>query len=59
MLPTVRVVLNNTMVIVGGLTRGPVLVVKPGPVAPQPKTLLQSTQDDASPADSKHYIYTL
>lgn len=59
MLPAVRVVLNNTMVIVGGLTWGPILVVKPGPVATQPKTLLQSTQDDASPADSKHYIYTL
>lgn len=59
MLPAVRVVFHNKMVGVRGLTRGPVLVVKPGPVAPQPKTLLQSTQDDASPADSKHYIYTL
>lgn len=46
MLTAIHVVVHCTIVVVIGLPLAAVLVAKPGPVVPKPKTLLKSTQAD-------------
>jgi hypothetical protein len=46
MLTAISVVVPSNMDVVIRLPLAPVLVAKPGPIAPQPKTLLKSIQAD-------------